>query len=42
MTPIELKAGKNYPAGAVITKGKHTLKFTGFGTISIEYRGGSL
>lgn len=40
--PIALSVGSNYPAAAVITKGKHTLIFHGEGTVTVNYRGGSL
>ena len=40
--PIVLTEGENYPREAVITKGKHTLRFVGYGTLDINYRGGGL
>lgn len=42
LTPIQLSKGDNKPSLAVITEGRHQLRFVGKGTISISYRGGSL
>ena len=40
--PVTLVKGENRPSIAVITKGHHTLRFVGTGTVSVHYRGGSL
>lgn len=37
-----LAAGENRPAGLILGEGENELTFTGNGTVSIDYRGGSL
>lgn len=38
----QLEAGENYLPEVEITEGEHTMTFTGNGTVSVSYRGGSL